>query len=501
MKKFQEIGQKGEEEVTTVGDQGFVKTAEPKKAPDATQTSIESSEQQSSSGAASGSRGESTKSYVSQDPPEGSSSNAVSSDEASSSSDEASSDGVDSEDAVDEVSGVETPTATTASQAEEMGESWVVDKDKAGRASDIDSEAAADAGRQSYNPGESFITEEVLVDEDGNEILVDEDGNEIQVDENGNEIIADEDDEEVEVDENGDEIQEEEVPDDEDQEQDISPNVYETAAPTAYAVQERTAPQETAPVYDIEEQREILGVGKKGSSSRMSWCIPVMVFAMIVASVLLVLFFVVWDRASFDVSPTMAPTPINNPDSGSGSIDAAATTEFDPIKNDCSLSSTQPSIIDQCKCNGEVNILADDTRARWESLAQNFISSVYPEWDEPTNSCSPENQALLWLSSGINNGGEIDDLRRRERYILAVVYYQNGGSQWSRSFNWLSERSVCDWEGVECNSDLYVRILNLDQNKLTGEVSHGCYSRSLKNCLVICLLYTQPWIFCLHSAF
>ena len=43
MKKFQEIGQKGEEEVTGVGDSGFVKTAEARwTGPKPTNTEISS---------------------------------------------------------------------------------------------------------------------------------------------------------------------------------------------------------------------------------------------------------------------------------------------------------------------------------------------------------------------------------------------------------------------------------------------------------------------------
>jgi hypothetical protein len=487
MKKFQEIGQKGEEEVTGLGEEGFVKTVEPTRRKSNSTHGASSDDDDKDAvamlraAAPYQSLEETDKSYNSRDPPNESSSADISS---------VNTDDANTNNSYDDTSGENEQedsgaiTEPTGNKEEDFGESWVPDKDKVNDrgSSDIDSEAAADATRQSFNPSESFITEEVYVDEDGNEILVDENGNEIQVDESGDEVQVDENGDEiqeevlgdeVQVDENGDEIQEVVLGDESgndlipNQGQDLNRDVYE---------EQRALPSGTAPVYDIEEQRRILGVGKKGSRSRMSWCIPVLVFAMIVASILLVIFLVVYneDRASFGTAPTMAPTPTNylEQDPGIGGIDAAATTEFDAIQNNCSFDSRQPSIVDQCNCDGNVDILANDVRARWESLEQNFIPDIYPQWNEPTNSCSPKNQALLWLSSGMNNGGEISNLLRLQRYVLAIVYYQQGGTKWRRSANWLSEKNACEWEGVECDENMHVRILNLDQNQLTGQVSH-----------------------------
>jgi Leucine-rich repeat (LRR) protein len=502
MKKFQEIGQKGEEEVTAVGDNGFVKTGEQRQADN---VSPDNSGEEDAAALFYGAG--SPKPRGGSDPPEDESSSEEGSSEEESYED--SSDGVNSEDAIDEPpenetetsgmpstttgyssglpsttdSGVpstttgssslpfstETRTSTsgvrsiTTATSEELGESWVQNRD-----SDINSQAAAEISRESFNPGESFITEEVLVDEDGNEILVDE---------NGNEIPADEDVDEVQVDENGDEIQEEgeEVLVDENdeglvpnQEQDV--NRQEVDYGFDRGENARALPSETPRVYDVEEQKRILGVGKKSSKSRMSWCIPLLVFAMIVASILLVIFLVVYneDREVYGLPPTMAPTQTKY---GQNDNVAAGTTVFDRLRNNCSLDTPQPNFIDQCNCLGSVDILNDDVRARWESLVQSFIPPIYPEWNEKIDSCSAENQALLWLSSGINNGGEISDLLRLQRLILAVVFFQQGGIKWSRTTNWLSEKNVCEWEGVGCDDEDYVQILNLDQNEMTGELS------------------------------
>ena len=240
-----------------------------------------------------------------------------------------------------------------------------------------------------------------------------------------------------------------------------------------------------AAAYDIEQQRQrILRSPEKGKRSKMSWVIPILVFFLLASAILLVVFFVVLNEdriISSPLTPTIAPTPTKYPPmdptiSSSGNVDAAATTEFDPVQKNCDFDTlTQPNIIDQCDCDdGYVDILADDIISRWNYYVEDFIPSIYPQWNEPINSCSSENQALLWLSSGINNGGEINDLHRLQRYILAVVYYQQGGTEWRRSTNWLSEKSICVWEGVECNDNSFVRTLNLNQNRLTGQVSSVC---------------------------
>jgi len=241
-----------------------------------------------------------------------------------------------------------------------------------------------------------------------------------------------------------------------------------------------------SPKYDIEEQRRTLRSTEKGKRSRMSWLLPILVFLFLASAVLLVVFFIVLseDRTISALTPTMAPvrTPVLTPteypqltqkNSTSQNVDAAATTEFDTVQNSCDFDTLdQPNVIDQCDCGEErVDILADDIVARWSYLVDDFVPFIYPQWNKSTYSCSSENQALLWLSSGINNGGEINNLHRLQRYILAVVYYEQGGTEWRRSTNWLSEKSVCVWEGVECDENSYIRILNLDQNRLTGQLS------------------------------
>ena len=349
--------------------------------------------------------------------------------------------------------------STMAESSTGIHSSTTVSKDEDLRDSDINSTAAAEIARSSFNPGESFITEEVLVDEDGNEVVVDEDGNEI-IEEDREETEV----EEVLVDENGNEIEPEpEQPKSTSRVVDYSAENY---------VEEEPKPRGITYTVDLEDQQRILGIGqKKTRKSRFSWCVPLVLLVVIVAAALLVVYYVFYGEKPNYSAPTMAPT---SSQFNQNSNDAAATTVFGPFRNTCSLSDKQPNFLDQCKCKGSVDILADDIRERWEYYVQTFIPTVYPDWDESIDSCSPKNEALLWLSSGVNNGGEISSLMRQQRYLLAVVFFQQGGIFWARTTNWLSEKDVCTWEGVGCNAENYVDILNLDENKMVGEVSEWC---------------------------
>lgn len=32
-----------------------------------------------------------------------------------------------------------------------------------------------------------------------------------------------------------------------------------------------------------------------------------------------------------------------------------------------------------------------------------------------------------------------------ERYVMALLYFQNGGKDWKHQMNWLESDSICDW--------------------------------------------------------
>jgi hypothetical protein len=160
--------------------------------------------------------------------------------------------------------------------------------------------------------------------------------------------------------------------------------------------------------------------------------------------------------------PTQAPLPPfawNEP-----------TTPLNPyVPGQCvSLSNQmQPHVLSQCECNGAITSLATDVRDRHEALRQQFVSRIYGNWDFPIESCEPANQALVWLSTVTPN----DETDLLQRYVLALFYYQNGGTQWQSQDMWLDDTDVCLWYGVACTDRSFVGLLSLDDNNISGSVS------------------------------
>lgn len=158
---------------------------------------------------------------------------------------------------------------------------------------------------------------------------------------------------------------------------------------------------------------------------------------------------------------TRAPTP---------SPTIGETTAFDPIQGNCDFRDLEnPHVIDQCNCVGEIQIIADDVRARYESRLENFIPTIYENFDEEINSCSARNQALVWICSG--NEYEYSYDERLDRFALATLYAGLNGNDWNRNDGWLSDASACDWEGIKCDDDGMVQTVALSRNNMEGMVS------------------------------
>jgi hypothetical protein len=65
------------------------------------------------------------------------------------------------------------------------------------------------------------------------------------------------------------------------------------------------------------------------------------------------------------------------------------------------------------------------------------------------------------------------------RFALAVTYFANGGaaseissrnnsSAWKSSRNWMTDKSQCEWYGIECNGQNHIVQVDLSANGLTG---------------------------------
>jgi hypothetical protein len=304
---------------------------------------------------------------------------------------------------------------------------------------------------------EDELEEEVIEDE---EVFVDEYGNIIEED-------LDQDEDEVVVEEK----------------LDASDNL--PSAASMFGAKSQDPPGAT---FDIEQQdKAIEKVPKEKKPTEFNPYIAVCACLAVIAAVVVIVLYIILDIDEEDtprdikvvraVPPTSSPTTspeIPDPaidDPGAGLDASEATTSFDPmISNDCVFTGLlQPDIYDQCRCGGEILLLAEDVRTRYSDLVKDFIPSVPGGYDGTISSCTPRNQALVWLSAGINNGGDSESARI-QRFAMAEFFYEQEGLTWTDSTNWLSNRSVCSWYGITCNEDRIVSKIELGDNNLTGRV-------------------------------
>jgi hypothetical protein len=144
------------------------------------------------------------------------------------------------------------------------------------------------------------------------------------------------------------------------------------------------------------------------------------------------------------------------------------TTRFSPFTTDCNMlnSQEQPSVLSQCSCTGQITIVADDIAARYYDLTSTFIHSVYPGFNESLHSCSPQNQALLWLASGDGTITNSSSSRMLQRYTMSLLFILWNGSNWTAYGLWLSSADECTWYGLNCNNQDKVISIDLSTNNV-----------------------------------
>ncbi len=145
----------------------------------------------------------------------------------------------------------------------------------------------------------------------------------------------------------------------------------------------------------------------------------------------------------------------------------SVSTEFDPVKGNCDLGSI-PNPIDQCDCFGKITSIESDVEDRYLYNREYFIPEYVPDFNHDISSCEPRNQALVWVSSGIDT--KITNAERAQKFALATVFASLGGGQWKNNTNWLESDDVCTWYGVTCVDDEVTELV-LSGNELVGTVS------------------------------
>ena len=117
---------------------------------------------------------------------------------------------------------------------------------------------------------------------------------------------------------------------------------------------------------------------------------------------------------------------------------------------------------------------------------------------------APQYNAFSWLVDKDNRQLQVDDPDLVQRYIMALLWFSTGGSNWkeSTSLGWLSSTHECDWKKmdsggigvVSCNEQMQATKLDLgeffgDYSNLTTKSASSafCFHQSRTICKDQCL--------------
>jgi hypothetical protein len=109
--------------------------------------------------------------------------------------------------------------------------------------------------------------------------------------------------------------------------------------------------------------------------------------------------------------------------------------------------------------NGIVYIVGTDDLPELDSAAYVGLQ------DDPTE--KPARRAMSWLL--FSDGRNVMD-ETVYRWALASIYYSMGGENWPKQQNWLSDESICEWHGLDCNAFGVLTEIDLSENNLVGQV-------------------------------
>ena len=129
-----------------------------------------------------------------------------------------------------------------------------------------------------------------------------------------------------------------------------------------------------------------------------------------------------------------------------------------------------PGILDQLSRLTELRVDGNALAGRLPMSLRNLGVRAFHYSD--TNLCAPvETPFQAWLGDIASNEGtgvECGPLSDRE--ILVALYDATGGPAWIRAENWLTDRPLSEWHGVEVNDNGRVAVLDLQRNNLAGSI-------------------------------
>merc|ERR1712238_431249 len=180
------------------------------------------------------------------------------------------------------------------------------------------------------------------------------------------------------------------------------------------------------------------------------------------------------------ISPSKSPTkvPTKNPSSNpTGNPSDVPTISQKPSVFPTDLPTLQPSSTPTAFCFSE--------RGRIETILK-----VAESISGADVTGTPQVEALKWITNldplpNVCDGGE-EQTEVSQMYVLAVFYYSTSGDDWNDNSMWVEQNeNVCDWYGIECNSNRTVLGIKLEENNLVGELPQELASIStLSNILL-----------------
>ena len=89
---------------------------------------------------------------------------------------------------------------------------------------------------------------------------------------------------------------------------------------------------------------------------------------------------------------------------------------------------------------------------------------------EPNKSIDNKSATISISSSEITRNIEITQEANIQLLVLTAIYNNTNGENWKRKSNWLSDRQISEWEGIEVNQEGNVIKINLSDNNLSGTI-------------------------------
>jgi Leucine rich repeat len=112
------------------------------------------------------------------------------------------------------------------------------------------------------------------------------------------------------------------------------------------------------------------------------------------------------------------------------------------------------AIVDACETNRSISDaikLVPETAMEIAVVLMTDIPLFAAMKGSNYNNCTANTLAFWWLVTDANYY-TLEQIM--ERYTLALLYIALGGKEWTKNQRWLSNHTICGWEGVTCHPDM-----------------------------------------------